>query len=106
MVWKAQDSTETSLDTALQLFFRRHRIDFQILKHPSDPKTKFDLFQRLNRGGAYANEQEVRTCSMVLANADLTRQLRELCATDPFRLIFRVTEDQRKQQRDLDYALG
>ena len=43
-------------------------MDFQILEHPSDPKTKFDLFQRLNRGGAYANEQEVRTCSMVLAN--------------------------------------
>jgi hypothetical protein len=104
VVWKAQDNTETSLDTALQLFFRRHRIDFQILKHPSDPKTKFDLFQRLNRGGAYANEQEVRTCSMVLANADLTRQIRELCATAPFRSIFHITEDQRKQQRDLDYA--
>ena len=82
IVWKARDPTETSLDTALQLFFRRHRIDFQILKHPSDPKTKFDLFQRLNRGGAYANEQEVRTCSMVLANPDITRQMRELCATE------------------------
>jgi hypothetical protein len=104
IVWKAQDNTETSLDTALQLFFRRHRIDFQILKHPSDPKTKFDLFQRLNRGGAYANEQEVRTCSMVLANADLTRQIRELCITEAFREIFRVTEDQQKQQRDLEYA--
>ena len=104
IVWKAQNNTETSLDTALQLFFRRHRIDFQILKHPSDPKTKFDLFQRLNRGGAYANEQEVRTCSMVLANADLTRQIRELCTTEAFRAIFRITEDQQKQQRDLEYA--
>ena len=104
MVWRAQNSTEASLDTALQLFFRRHRIDFQILKHPSDPKTKYDLFQRLNRGGAYANEQEVRTCSMVLANADLTRQIRDLCATDAFRTVFRLTEEQRKQQRDLEYA--
>ncbi len=104
VVWKAQDNAETSLDTALQLFFRRHRIDFQILKHPSDPKTKFDLFQRLNRGGAYANEQEVRTCSMVLANADLTRRIWGLCATNPFRSIFRITDEQRKQQRDLDYA--
>jgi hypothetical protein len=104
VVWKALSDTEASLDTSLQLFFRRHRIDFQILKHPSDPKTKFDLFQRLNRGGAYANEQEVRTCSMVLANPDITRQLRQLCLTEAFTGIFRISEDQRKQQRDMDYA--
>lgn len=104
IVWKAQSVNETALDTALQLFFRRHRIDFQILKHPSDPKTKFDLFQRLNRGGAYANEQEVRTCSMVLANPEVTRKMRDFCATEAFRSVFRVTEDQRKQQRDLEYA--
>lgn len=104
VVWRSQDDTEASLDTALQLFFRRHRIDFQILKHPSDPKTKFDLFQRLNRGGAYANEQEVRTCSMVLANAELTRQIREMSGTDAFRAVFRITDEQRKQQQDLEYA--
>ena len=75
IVWLAQEEGEETLDKALQLFFRRHRIDLQILKHPSDPKTKFDLFQRLNRGGAYANEQEVRTCSMVLADVDFTSAL-------------------------------
>jgi len=75
VVWEKKAEGEVSLDKPLQLFFRRHRMDFQILKHPSDPKTKFDLFQRLNRGGAYANEQEVRTCSMVLANSEFTKQL-------------------------------
>jgi hypothetical protein len=105
IVWKAQINQEVALDTALQLFFRRSRIDFQILKHPSDPKTKFDLFQRLNRGGAYANEQEVRTCSMVLANAEVTRQMRDFCTTPAFGAIFRLTEDQRRVQRDLDYLV-
>lgn len=104
MYWKSQADGEVGLETSLQLFFRRHRIDFQILKHPSDPKTKFDLFQRLNRGGAYANEQEVRTCSMVLANLEITRRVRELCATDAFKELFRITPEQRKQQRDMDYA--
>jgi Protein of unknown function DUF262 len=52
VVWQAHEEGEQTLDKALQLFFRRHRFDFQILKHPSDPKTKFELFQRLNRGGA------------------------------------------------------
>ncbi len=105
VVWKTQGDDEVALDTALQLFFRRSRIDFQILKHPSDPKTKFDLFQRLNRGGAYANEQEVRTCSMVLANPDATRQMKDFCNTPSFSAIFRVTDEQRKVQRDLDYLV-
>ena len=57
VAWNAQLEGEKSLDKSLQLFFRRARLDFEILKHPSDPATKYDLFQRLNRGGAYANEQ-------------------------------------------------
>jgi hypothetical protein len=96
---------ERALDKALQLFFRRHRIDFQILKHPSDPKTKFDLFQRLNRGGAYANEQEVRTCSMVLANPVFTAKLRTFSKNEDFQRIFQVTEAQRQNQKDLEYAV-
>lgn len=94
-----------TLDKALQLFFRRHRIDFQILKYPSDPKTKFDLFQRLNRGGAYANEQEVRTCSMVLASPQFTAKLREFSKTEDFQKVFQVTDAQRENQKDLEYAV-
>jgi hypothetical protein len=95
IVWQAKGEGEETLDKALQLFFRRHRIDFQILKHPSDPKTKFDLFQRLNRGGAYANEQEVRTCSMVLADVDFTNALRGFAQREDFQKIFRITADQK-----------
>lgn len=105
VTWQAETEDETSLDKALQLFFRRHRLDFQILKHPSDPKTKFDLFQRLNRGGAYANEQEVRTCSMVLADAEFTQRLKQFASRDDFRKIFQITEEQTENQKDLEYAV-
>jgi hypothetical protein len=105
VVWQAESNDEITLDKPLQLFFRRHRIEFQILKHPSDPKTKFDLFQRLNRGGAYANEQEVRTCSMVLANLEFTQRLRQFAGRADFRGIFRVTEEQRVNQQDLEYVV-
>ena len=37
-VWKKQEEGEVSLEQPLQLFFRRHRMDFQILKHPSTPR--------------------------------------------------------------------
>jgi hypothetical protein len=105
IVWLATRPEEESLDKALQLFFRRHRIDFQILKHPSDPKTKYDLFQRLNRGGEVANEQEVRTCAMVLANPEFTQRLKLLVAQEDFKKIFRITDEQRDQQKDVEYGV-
>ncbi len=105
VVWEAKAEGEISLDKSLQLFFRRHRFDFQILKHPSDPKTKYDLFQRLNRGGAYANEQEVRTCSMVLTNSAFTQKIRNFVTQEPFKKIFRVTDDQRLNQKDIEFVV-
>ncbi len=105
VVWQSESEQETSLDKSLQLFFRRHRFDFQILKYPSDPKTKYDLFQRLNRGGAYATEQEVRTCSMVLSNREFTQRLRQFVTQDAFKKVLQVTDEQRIKQKDLEYAV-
>lgn len=105
LVWQAIDAQEIALDKTLQLFFRRARIDFQILKHPSDPKTKFDMFQRLNRGGAFANEQEVRTCSMVLANPEFVQKIRQFAQRNDFQQICPVSDDQRQKQRDIEYMV-
>ncbi len=93
------------LEKPLQLFFRRARLDFKVLKHPSDAKTKFDLFQRLNRGGEYANEQEVRTCSMVLGNPEATRRMREIAHSVAFAKITKITGDQKSKQKDVEYVV-
>ncbi|WP_110598518.1 DUF262 domain-containing protein [Salinicola lusitanus] len=103
--WSESVEGKTTLEKSLQLFFRRARIDFQVLKHPSDPKTKFDLFQRLNRGGEYANEQEVRTCSMVLANKDATRRIKEIAQSEKFGHLFNITDDQKEKQKDIEYLV-
>ncbi len=105
IAWDAINSREVTLEKAMQLFFRRARLDFEILKHPSNPKTKYDLFQRLNRGGAYANEQEVRTCSMVLADNVFTQQLKDITSRQDFKDLFGITQDQHQRQRDLEYVV-
>ena len=105
LVWEEKNAGEVAIDKSLQLFFRRARIDFQILKHPSNPKTKFDLFQRLNRGGAYANEQEVRSCSMVLANAAFTQAIRQFAQRDDFKGIFQISAEQEANQRDVELVV-
>ncbi len=53
-----------------QLQIKRARIRVEILKHESDPSAKFELFQRLNTGGAELSPQEVRNCIAVMLNKD------------------------------------
>lgn len=98
-------SGECALEKSLQLFFRRARIEFQVLKHPSDTKTKYDLFKRLNRGGEYANEQEVRTCSMVLANKEITRRIKDIASSDSFLRIVHLSEDKKTKQKNVEYLV-
>jgi len=101
VVWEAQSSEEKGLENSIKLFFRRARLDFQVLKNPSSSRTKFDLFQRLNRGGNIANPQEIRSCVMVALDPEFTLQIRALADTPKVRQIFGSTEEQRTRQRDI-----
>ncbi len=105
ILWSRKNEKDHALDKAHQLFFRRARIDFQVLKHPSDPETKFDLFRRLNRGGEYANEQEVRTCSMTLGNPQATKKIKEIARSSEFSQIMNITEEQKIKQKDVEYVV-
>ncbi len=108
-VWEPHASHSENaheIEKPLQLFFRRARLDVQVLKQPSDERTKFELFQRLNRGGAYANEQEVRSCSMVMANDGYMRSLRVFAqGSDKFKKLFRITQNDQEKQADIEYIV-
>jgi hypothetical protein len=54
----------------LQIEIKRARIRVEILKSESDISAKFELFQRLNTGGARLTEQEVRNSIAVSINPD------------------------------------
>lgn len=56
------------LGQALQIEIKRSRIRVEILKAESDVSAKFELFQRLNTGGASLSEQEVRNSMAVSLN--------------------------------------
>ena len=52
----------------LQIQVKRARVRVEILKSESDATAKFELFQRLNTGGAALTEQEVRNSIAVSIN--------------------------------------
>lgn len=110
MVWEKNPAIadlafeeQVELDKTAQLSVRRARLGVEILKRPSDNKTKFDLFQRLNSGGTPANPQEIRNCVIIMVNADYFKFLRKLADDPNFRNVIALTEDQEEKQKHLEY---
>lgn len=69
--WKeSQPGANDGLGQALQIEMKRARVRVEILKADSDVTAKFELFQRLNTGGAGLSEQEVRNSMAVALNRD------------------------------------
>lgn len=111
-VWERSDripnvalEDQVPIDRTFQLSIRRARIGVEILKRPSDNKTKYDLFQRLNAGGTQANPQELRNCIMLMVNGDYYRAIKAAAEERPFQTVINVTEDQIERQRHLEFAV-
>lgn len=111
-VWEQSEQVEgvstdeqNPLDKTQQLAVRRARLGVEILKRPSDDATKFDLFQRLNAGGAVANPQELRNSIALMVNAPYFRSLRAAAENQTFKAVMGVTEDQEQKQRHLELAM-
>ncbi|WP_445367532.1 DUF262 domain-containing protein [Methylomonas sp. BW4-1] len=69
------DDDESALPMSIRLDVERSRIRVEILKRESDQRAKYELFQRLNTGGARLSEQEVRNCVLVMLNKELYEKL-------------------------------
>lgn len=96
---------QVPLEKPQQLAIRRARLDIQVLKQPSDAETKFHLFQRLNRGGAYANEQEVRTCAMVMVAPEAVARIRVMASNAKFSEMTSISDAAVKRQKDIEYVV-
>lgn len=111
VVWQKSDlikdvpiGEQVELENAQQLFLKRCRINVEVLKQPSSNETKFDLFQRLNRGGSAANDQEIRTCLVVMKSPEFAKVLSELASSEEMQTLCRISEEDIKKQKDAEYA--
>lgn len=110
-VWMKSDlipdvpvETQKELEKEYKLAIRRARIGVEILKRPSDVKTKFDLFQRLNAGGTQANSQELRNCIMIMVNPGFFQDVKKIAENENFLTVCGITDEQKERQRHLEFA--
>ncbi|SIO66972.1 Protein of unknown function DUF262 [Bradyrhizobium erythrophlei] len=65
---ESAEGADDGIGQVLQIEIKRARLRVEILKSDSDVAAKFELFQRLNTGGAALTEQEVRNSIAVSVN--------------------------------------
>lgn len=102
------DSSENindGLPQSLQIEIKRVRLRVEILKSESDPRAKYELFQRLNTGGSILSPQEVRNCILVQINKQFYDWLLELVDFSEFKSSISQTDAAEKKRQDLELAL-
>ena len=111
-VWEVSEAIEAvplkeqrAIEKIHQLAIRRGRLGVEILKRPSEDKTKYDLFQRLNAGGTLANAQELRNCIMLMVNREYFLAIKKVAESEVFFKVAGVSEEQAGRQRHLEMAV-
>lgn len=71
----------------------------------SDPKIKYDIFDRLNTGGSKLSDQEIRNCLAIMLNREFYVWLRKLSYNPNFIKCLPLSEKSINEQDDLEYVL-
>jgi len=99
------DEDRTCLTAAQQMRFKRAKLQVNIILEHSDPDTKYDLFERLNTGGAFLSEQGVRNCQLLTVDRRFYHLLRSVAESEAFRQCVPLSERQIEEQYDLELVL-
>jgi hypothetical protein len=99
--WENGDEN-LSLSESVRIKIKRARLDINIVKSSSDPDVKYEVFQRLNKGGSSATDQEVRSCLLVMSNRKYFHWVQSLSAQDSFRETLSLTERAIEEAFDME----
>lgn len=93
------------LPDPLKLDFRLSRLDLKVIKRDSDPKAKFDLFQRLNSFGSTLTPQEIRSAMIAGTNGDCLVWLANLAKHPAFVESVALHDRLLDEQYDIELVL-
>lgn len=93
------------LSDAQKLDLRLARLDLRVIKRGSDPKAKFDLFQRLNSYGSPLTTQEIRTALIAGMNGDALAWMQKLSEHESYVQALALGDRLIDEQFDLELLL-
>jgi len=102
--WEARNQSD-SFTPVQRLLIKRAKLDVSIVLAESDPKSKYELFMRLNTGGCLLSRQEVRNCLLSMLNNDMLKWLIQLARSEHFQTCTSLTDKALEEQYDVELAL-
>lgn len=102
---ESAEHADDGIGKALQIEIKRARLRVEILKSDSDISAKFELFQRLNTGGARLSEQEGRNCIAVSLNQEFHHWLIKCSNNSEFIKTTSQTDTALESQAGVELAL-
>lgn len=103
--WSSENPEVLTLSEAAQIRIKRARIDINIVKSTSTEQVKYEVFQRLNNGGAAATEQEIRSCLLVMTNREYFSWVKNLAEHEGFRSSLSLTDRAIDEAFDMELVV-
>jgi len=100
-----EGSGDDAFTEAQKLDVRLARLDIRVIRRSSNPKAKFDLFQRLNSYGSALTPQEIRTALIAGVNGDMLAWLQRLAGHTGFVQTVALGDRLVDEQFDLELIL-
>lgn len=104
-VWKDDSSPNKDIGNALRLILEDQSITAQVIKNESDANAKFEVFRRINSGGAFLSKQELRNAMLVLLNKGFLEWIDSLSLYEPFLNSTSLSERLGDERYDLELIL-
>jgi hypothetical protein len=96
-------ATYADLPKEMRKNFQAFNLSVIKIRNTSHEDTKFDIFERLNKGSAKLTEQEIRNC---LYRGTLNTALKRLVEEPRFKKIFNFPEKQAVRMEDAGFVLA
>ncbi len=103
--WDNEGNTDLEIPTSTKLFFKRAKLNVSIILSDSGPNAKFEVFQRLNTGGSYASDQEVRNSVMIMVNKATFEWFSKLSEFDNYLNTISISDRLFDEQYHIELAL-
>lgn len=105
MVWEKKEDEDLELPNPLKLFIKRSKLNLSIILSDSGTNAKFDVFQRLNTGGSFASDQEVRNSVMIMINKDTFIWFKDLANDENFANTISLSDRLYDEQYPIELVL-
>ncbi len=103
LTWNGNNGSSIGVEN--QRIIKRSKIDVKIILRESSESSKYELFQRLNTGGAPLSDQELRNVILITINDEVHNWFAALAKDPNFKTCTALSDRQYDRQYDVELVV-